>query len=57
MDKLEFRIVKASELNEEWYKNMSPDAKDKMMLVKIFINGIDLMDTVVEIEKPSEKPL
>ena len=52
MDKLEFRIVKASELNEEWYKNMSPDAKDKMMLVKIFINGIDLMDTVAEIEKP-----
>ena len=52
MDTLEFRIIPAKDMIEDWMDDWTEDDLNNRFLVSIFVNGTDLIDTIRDIELP-----
>lgn len=52
MDTLEFKIIPAKDMVEDWMDDWTEDDLSNRFLVKIFINGTDLLDIIKAIELP-----
>ena len=52
MDTLEFKIIPAKDMVEDWMDDWTEDDLNNGYLVKVFINGMELIDIIRVIELP-----